>query len=44
MKQYQNAGLLKESKTSYDLTSAGVFWGNNLIVDTITEILEKTLK
>ncbi|WP_300343146.1 radical SAM protein [Fusobacterium sp.] len=41
MKEYQDKKLVLETEESFNFTNDGVFWGNNLSIDTIGFILEK---
>jgi oxygen-independent coproporphyrinogen-3 oxidase len=44
MRDYETMDLLRESVDDFILTTDGIFWGNNLSADTITDILERTFK
>ncbi|MGL5578042.1 MAG: radical SAM protein, partial [Fusobacteriaceae bacterium] len=35
--------LLSEDENNYNLTEEGIFWGNNIAREVVTEILDKTL-
>ena len=41
MNEYKNKNLLLETENSFNFTNDGVFWGNNLSIDTIEYILNK---
>lgn len=42
MQEYEKKGILNITESEFKLTAVGIFWGNNLSIDTIEYILNKT--